>query len=694
MTSDLTKLRNIGISAHIDSGKTTLTERILFYTDRIRAIHDVKGKDGVGATMDSMELERERGITIASAATHSEWNGYKINIIDTPGHVDFTIEVERSLRVLDGAILVLCAVAGVQSQSITVDRQMRRYNVPRIAFVNKSDRSGANPFKVTRDLCEKLKHNAVLMQIPIGLEADHQGVVDLITMKALYFGGDNGEIVREETIPSELQARAEEKREEMLEAVSMFSEELMEAVLEGEPTEEMIHAAIRAGTLARALTPVYIGSAYKNKGVQPLLDAITRYLPDPTEVENEAMDLEKGEETFPIEVDSGRPLIALAFKLEEGRFGQLTYVRIYQGSLNKGDTIYNTRTRKEVRVGRLVRMHAAEMEDISGAGAGDIVALFGVDCASGDTFTKNRLRVSMSSMYVPQPVIHLSLSVLDRKAEANVAKALARFTREDPTFRTRVDEESGQTVISGMGELHLEVYVERMKREYNAEVETGQPQVAYREAISRRAEFNYTHKKQTGGSGQFGRVEGYIEPLEKGEFEFINEIRGGAIPQEYIPSVEKGFQFRMKKGRLIGFPVTGLRVVLQDGQTHTVDSSDNAFQAAARGAFNETYNKAKPQILEPIMRVSIEGPNEFQGAFVKTVMQRRGLIVGTTEEEGFVRVDADVPLAEMFGYSTYLRSASQGKAEYTMELSRYAPVPGDVSDDLIQKYNEDSKAKV
>jgi elongation factor G len=690
MTSDLTKLRNIGISAHIDSGKTTLTERILFYTDRIRAIHDVKGKDGVGATMDSMELERERGITIASAATHSVWNGYKINIIDTPGHVDFTIEVERSLRVLDGAILVLCAVAGVQSQSITVDRQMRRYNVPRIAFVNKSDRSGANPFKVARDLCEKLKHNAVLMQIPIGLEADHQGVVDLITMKALYFGGDNGEIVREEKIPSELQARAGEKREEMLEAVSMFSEELMEAVLEGEPTEEMIHAAIRTGTLARALTPVYIGSAYKNKGVQPLLDAITRYLPDPTEVENEAMDLEKGEQTFPIEVDSGRPLIALAFKLEEGRFGQLTYVRIYQGSLNKGDTIYNTRTRKEVRVGRLVRMHAAEMEDISDAGAGDIVALFGVDCASGDTFTKNRLRVSMSSMYVPQPVIHLSLSVLDRKAEANVAKALARFTREDPTFRTRVDEESGQTVISGMGELHLEVYVERMKREYNAEVETGQPQVAYREAISRRAEFNYTHKKQTGGSGQFGRIEGYIEPLENGEFEFINEIRGGVIPQEYIPSVEKGFQSRMKKGRLIGFPVTGLRVVLQDGQTHTVDSSDNAFQAAARGAFTETYNKAKPQILEPIMRVSIEGPNEFQGAFVKTVMQRRGLIVGTTEEEGFVRVDADVPLAEMFGYSTYLRSASQGKAEYTMELSRYAPVPGDVSDDLIQKYNEDS----
>jgi elongation factor G len=691
MTSDLTRLRNIGISAHIDSGKTTLTERILYYTDRIRAIHDVKGKDGVGATMDSMDLERERGITIASAATHTVWDGYKINIIDTPGHVDFTIEVERSLRVLDGAVLVLCAVAGVQSQSITVDRQMRRYNVPRIAFVNKSDRSGANPFKVTRDLCEKLKHNAVLMQIPIGLEADHQGVVDLVTMKALYFDGASGETVRAEEIPPSLQDQAEEKREEMLEAVSMFSEELMEAVLEGGVTEEMVHAAVRAGTLSRELTPVYLGSAYKNKGVQPLLDAIVRYLPDPTEVENEAMDLDKGEERFPIEVDSDRPLIALAFKLEEGRFGQLTYVRIYQGSLTKGDTIYNTRTGKEVRVGRLVRMHAAEMEDISSAGAGDIVALFGVECASGDTFTKGRRRVSMSSMHVPEPVIHLALEVPDRKAEANVAKALSRFTREDPTFRTRVDEESGQTVISGMGELHLEVYVERMKREYNAEVVTGQPQVAYREAISRRAEFNYTHKKQTGGSGQFGRVEGYIEPLETGEFEFINEIRGGVIPQEYIPSVEKGFRAKMKKGMLIGFPVTGLRVVLQDGQTHPVDSSDNAFQAAARGAFTETYNKAKPQILEPIMRVSVEGPNEFQGAFVKTVMQRRGLIVGTTEEEGFVRVDADVPLAEMFGYSTDLRSASQGKAEYTMEFSRYAPVPGDVSDDLVKKYREGSR---
>jgi len=693
MTSDLSKLRNIGISAHIDSGKTTLTERILFYTDRIRAIHDVKGKDGVGATMDSMELERERGITIASAATHTEWDGHQINIIDTPGHVDFTIEVERSLRVLDGAVLVLCAVAGVQSQSITVDRQMRRYNVPRVAFVNKSDRSGANPYKVTEDLCDKLKHNAVLMQIPIGLEAEHQGVIDLVTMKAIYFDGDNGEKVRVEEIPNELQAQADEKREEMLEAVSMFSDELMEAVLEGIPTEEMIYEAVRKGTLSIDLTPVFLGSAYKNKGVQPLLDAVIRYLPNPTEIENEAMDLEKGEEPFPIEADLDRPMIALAFKLEEGRFVQLTYIRIYQGTLKKGDTIYNPRTKREVRVGRLVRMHAAEMEDITAAGAGDIIALFGIDCASGDTFTKDRLRVSMSSMHVPEPVIHLSIKVVDRKTESNLAKALARFTKEDPTFRTRVDEESSQTVISGMGELHLEVYVERMKREYGAVVETGQPQVAYREAISRRVDFNYTHKKQTGGSGQFGRVEGYIEPLDTGEFEFVNEIRGGTIPQEYIPSVEKGFQARMTKGRLIGFPVTGLRVVLQDGATHTVDSSDNAFQAAGRGAFNEVYFKAKPQILEPIMRVSVEGPNEFQGAFVKTVMQRRGLIVGTTEEEGFVRVDADVPLAEMFGYSTVLRSASQGKAEYTMEFSRYAPVPGEASDELIKKYNEEEKAK-
>jgi len=680
------ELRNIGISAHIDSGKTTLTERILFYTSRIRTIHDVKGKDGVGAKMDSMELERERGITIASAATHCTWRDHQINIIDTPGHVDFTIEVERSLRVLDGAVMVLCAVAGVQSQSVTVDRQMRRYNVPRLAFINKVDRTGADPYRVVGELRDKLRLHPVLMQIPIGLEVDHQGVVDLIEMKAFYFDGDNGENVRVEEIPGKLQAEAEAKRQDLLDAASMFSDELLEAALEERATPEMIRQAIRKGTLELELTPVYIGSAYKNKGVQPLLDGVVSYLPNPTDVQNEGIDLERDEERYPLRTDPDEPLVALAFKLEEGRYGQLTYIRMYQGRLQKGDTIFNSRTGKSVRVGRLVRMHSDEMEEIERAEAGDIVALFGIDCASGDTFNSKNRRIAMTSMHVPEAVMHLSIKPLDRKAEANLAKALARFVKEDPTFHARIDEESAETIISGMGELHLDVYVERMRREYNAEVETGAPQVAYREAISRRAEFDYVHKKQTGGSGQYGRVGGYVEPLENGEFEFVDEIRGGRIPGEYIPAVEKGFRSMMKKGKLIGFPITGLRVVIQDGNSHSVDSSDMAFQAAARGAFREVYPRAKPQILEPIMRVSVEGPGEFQGAFVKTVMQRRGIIVGTAESEGFVRVEADVPLSEMFGYSTDLRSATQGKAEYTMELSKYAPVPRDVSDELIQQF--------
>jgi len=684
--NELKRIRNIGISAHIDSGKTTLTERILFYTKRIRVIHDVKGKDGVGAKMDSMDLERERGITIQSAATQCEWNNHFVNVIDTPGHVDFTIEVERSLRVLDGAVLVLCAVAGVQSQSMTVDRQMRRYKVPRLAFINKSDRTGANPFRVAAQLREKLKHNAIMMQIPIGLEADHEGVVDLIEMKAHYFDGPNGETRRVDEIPESLRKQAEEKRAEMLDAVSMYSDELMEAILEDKATPEMIHAAIRKGTLSLDLTPVFLGSAYKNKAVQPLLDAVTRYLPSPIEVVNEALDISKGEEKVTLKPEPSAPLVALAFKLEEGRFGQLTYIRIYQGMLKKGDTIVNGRTGRDIRVGRLVRMHADEMEDIQDAGAGDIVGLFGVDCASGDTFTSETIRYSMTSMHVPDPVIHLSIKAKDKKAQTNIGKALQRFTKEDPTFRARVDEESGETIISGMGELHLDVYVERMKREYNAEVETGAPQVAYREAISRKAEFNYTHKKQTGGSGQYGRVAGYVEPMEEGDFEFVDEIFGGSIPKEFIGSVEKGFKAMMPKGRLIGFPVTGFRVVINDGAAHSVDSSDNAFQAAARGAFRSVYSSAKPQILEPIMKVSVEGPLEFQGAFVRTIMQRRGIIIGTTEEEGFVRVDTEVPLAEMFGYSTDLRSSSQGKAEYTMEFSRYAPVPAEVHQELVKKY--------
>ncbi|MCZ6464208.1 MAG: elongation factor G, partial [Proteobacteria bacterium] len=611
---DLSKIRNIGISAHIDSGKTTLTERVLFYTRRIHRIHEVKGKDEVGATMDFMELERERGITIASAATHCEWNGHHINIIDTPGHVDFTIEVERSLRVLDGAVLVLCGVAGVQSQSMTVDRQMRRYKVPRLAFINKLDRSGASPQRVTQQLHEKLRHNAVMMQLPIGLEHEHRGVVDLVTMKALYFEGDSGVDIRVDEIPEAMADEALAARETMLDAVSLFSDDLTEAILEEKVTEALIHDAVRIGTISQDLTPVFMGSAYKNKGVQPLLDAVTRYLPSPGEVENLGVDLSNDEAPITLATDINKPLVALAFKLEDGRYGQLTYLRVYQGKLAKGSFVVNSRTKKRHKVGRLGRMHAAEMEDLLEAGAGDIVAMFGIDCASGDTFTDESVEIAMTSMHIPAPVISLRVKPADTKAYDNMGKALGRFVREDPTFHAGVDHESGETVIRGMGELHLEVYVERMKREYDVEVETGAPQVAYRETISQRAEFNLTHKKQTGGSGQFGRVEGYVEPLEDGqEFEFTSEVRGGRIPTEYIPSVEKGMRSVLEKGRLIGFPITGVKVVLTDGQSHSVDSSDMAFQAAGRKAFREVYGRAKPIALEPVMKLEVESPVEFQG---------------------------------------------------------------------------------
>jgi elongation factor G len=689
MISDLEKIRNIGISAHIDSGKTTLTERILYYTHRIHRIHEVKGKDGAGATMDHMELEKERGITITSAATHARWNGYHINLIDTPGHVDFTVEVERSLRVLDGAILVLCGVAGVQSQSITVDRQMRRYKVPRLALINKLDRSGANPRRAIEGLREKLGHNAVAMQIPIGLEADHVGVVDLVSMRAARFEGSNGEHVIEEEIPVELRSQAEVAREEMLDAVSMFSDELTEAILEERVTEELIHRAVRRGVLAMELTPVFLGAAYKNKGVQKLLDAIPLYLPSPVDVENSGIDLSADGAPITLAADLHKPLVSLAFKIEDGRYGQLTYVRIYQGSLGRGSSITNSRTKRRHKVGRLVRMHADEMEEIEAAGAGDIVALFGIDCSSGDTFTDGSLDLAMTAMHVPEPVISLSVKPKDGKVEVRMSKALGRFVREDPTFRAGVDEESGETVISGMGELHLEVYVERMRREYQVEVETGAPQVAYRETISQRAEFNYTHKKQSGGAGQFGRVAGYIEPISGGEaFEFVNQVRGGAIPVEYIPSVEKGFRQMLAKGRLIGFPVIGLRVCLCDGQAHSVDSSDLAFQAAARGAFRAVYSKARPIILEPVMKLVVETPGEFLGGVLKTVMQRRGTVIGTTEEDLFCRIEAEVPLAELFGYATDLRSMTQGKAEFTQEFARYAPVPAEVSRHLIERFAE------
>jgi elongation factor G len=691
--SDLSKLRNIGISAHIDSGKTTLTERILFYTKRIHAIHDVKGKDGVGAKMDSMDLERERGITIQSAATHCTWKGYHINIIDTPGHVDFTIEVERALRVLDGAILVLCAVAGVQSQSLTVDRQMRRYGVPRIAFVNKCDRAGSNPLRVRDQLREKLNLNPVLLQLPIGLEDKFEGVVDLIGMKAIRFEGANGENIQIGPIPADMEAEAKKCREEMLDGLSMFSDELTEAILEEKVTEEIIKAAIRKATINLQICPVMMGSAYKNKAVQLLLDGVGSYLPCPTDVTNEAVDLEKDEAKFPLTSDPEKPLVTLAFKLEDGRFGQLSYMRVYQGTLAKGSEITNTRTGKRHKVGRLVRMHSDEMEDIDRSESGDIVAMFGIDCNSGDTFTDGTLSVAMTSMHVPEPVISLTVTPKDNKAQTNMSKALRRFTKEDPTFRVGQDPESGETIISGMGELHLDVYIERMKREYSAEVQTSPPRVAYRETITKRVDFNYTHKKQTGGSGQYGKVAGFIEPWADGQYKFEDEIVGGAIPKEFIPAVDKGFKSMMAKGLVIGAPMSGISVTLNDGGSHAVDSSDIAFQEAARGAWREAYPKAGPQILEPVMKVAVEGPSEFQGGIVGILMQRRGIIVGTTEGDGFSRVEAEVPLSEMFGFSTVLRSATQGKAEFTMEFSRYMPLPNALAEELIKKHREEQAKK-
>jgi len=697
-------MRNIGISAHIDSGKTTLSERILFYCNRIHAIHEVRGKDGVGATMDSMELEKERGITIASAATNVNWKGYEINVIDTPGHVDFTIEVERSLRVLDGAILVLCSVGGVQSQSITVDRQMNRYKVPRVAFINKCDRTGANPYRVVNQLREKLNLNAVMMEIPIGLEEKLEGVVDLVQMKAIYFDGVSGEELRIEEIPEALRDESERKREELLDRVSTVDDDVMELALEGEEVpQELLEKAIRKGTISLELCPVFLGSAHKNKGIQTLLDGVVKYLPDPTEVKNIALDLDNDEKEVELISDENLPKVILAFKLEDGQYGQLTYIRVYQGRLKKGDELFNTRSKRKFKVGRLIKMHASDMEDIIEVGCGDIAALFGVECASGDTFVDPSLNYAMTSMFVPTPVISLAINPIDKKSADNMAKALNRFTKEDPTFQTYVDPESNQTIIKGMGELHLEVYIERMKREYKAEVEVGRPEVAYREAIQQRAEFNYTHKKQSGGSGQFARVAGYIEPIsedevvdadgERKDYEYISKIKGGSIPTEFIPSCDKGFQQAIKKGPQLGFPIVGVRCVVNDGAYHPVDSSDMAFQLAAIGAFREVFPRANPSILEPIMKVSIESPSEFQGGIFATINQRRGMIISSSEENNTCRIDAEVPLSEMFGYSTALRSMSQGKAEFTMELLRYSKAPMSVSDELKKNFAEKNKTK-
>ncbi|MBX3448722.1 MAG: elongation factor G [Planctomycetaceae bacterium] len=700
MAVDLGKYRNIGVSAHIDSGKTTLSERILFYSGRIHAIHEVKGKDGVGATMDHMDLEREKGITITSAATQVTWKGYTINLIDTPGHVDFTVEVERSLRVLDGAILVLCSVAGVQSQSLTVDRQMKRYKVPRIAFINKMDRTGANPKKVIKMIEEKLMVTPCPLQINMGAESAFEGVIDLIEMQAVYFDGEDGEDIRREAIPAQYQAAAEEARQQMLETLSMSSDELMSLLLEEQeiPTD-LIYKTIREATLSHTITPVMMGSAYKNKGVQELLDAVTRFLPSPLDRDLVAIDndmkpdpnnppTEPGWNKVPLSSDPEKPTVCMAFKTVVEQFGQLTYTRVYQGKLVKGESYVNTRTGKRVRFGRLVRMHSNAREDVDVAEAGDIVAVVGVECATGDTFCSEGLNYSLESIYAAEPVIRLAIEPVKRDGADKLGKALERFRREDPTFHVLTDEETGETLIAGMGQLHLDIYVERIKREYGVECKIGQPKVAYRECPTQSVEFNHKHKKQTGGSGQYAHVVGRLDPLpETSEvpYEFVNDISGGRIPKEYIAPIDKGFRRAIVKGPLCECEVVNVRMTINDGSYHDVDSSEMAFDICGFDCMREALKQAGMALLEPIMKLEVEIPDEFQGAVTGHLSSKRGVITSTETNMGTCVINAEVPLASMFDYANELRSMTQGKGTFTMEFAKYSQVPRNLQDEVVEK---------
>ncbi|MEZ5117351.1 MAG: elongation factor G [Candidatus Nanopelagicales bacterium] len=688
---DLAKTRNIGIMAHIDAGKTTTTERILFYTGinyKIGEVHDG------AATMDWMEQEQERGITITSAATTCHWHGYQINIIDTPGHVDFTVEVERSLRVLDGAVAVFDGVAGVEPQSETVWRQADRYGVPRICFVNKLDRVGAEFHRCVDMIVTRLNAVPLVLQIPIGAEADFRGVVDLVGMRALVWPGETqkGEDYVVEEIPASHAEAARDWRDRLLETIAEADDEMMEKYLEGiEPTVEELNAAIRRATIAGKLTPVLTGSAFKNKGVQPMLDAVVEYLPSPMDV-SAVEGHKQGDEEVVItrEPSDEAPFAALAFKImSDPHLGKLTYIRVYSGILTAGTQVLNaTKDRKE-RIGKIYRMHANKREEISSVGAGQIVAVMGLkDTTTGETLCDPANPVVLESMTFPAPVIHVAIEPKTKSDQDKLATAIQRLAEEDPTFQVRTDEETGQTIIAGMGELHLEVLVDRMRREFKVEANVGKPQVAYRETITKAVDkVEYTHKKQTGGSGQFGRVIISVEPTGGGDggYEFANKVTGGRIPREYIPSVDAGCQEAMEYGVLAGYPMVDVKVTLLDGAYHDVDSSELAFKIAGSMAFKEAARRAAPVLLEPMMAVEVTTPEDFMGDVIGDLNSRRGHIQAMEERAGARVVKALVPLSEMFGYVGDLRSKTQGRASYSMQFDSYAQVPQNVATEIIAK---------
>ncbi len=688
------RYRNIGISAHIDAGKTTTTERILFYTGVNHKIGEVH--DGA-ATMDWMEQEQERGITITSAATTCFWSGmeknfqeHRFNIIDTPGHVDFTIEVERSMRVLDGACMVYCAVGGVQPQSETVWRQANKYKVPRLAFVNKMDRQGANFFKVYEQMRTRLRANPVAMVLPIGAEDKFEGVVDLVKMRAIYWDeASQGMKFDYRDIPAELQEMAAEWREKMVESAAEASEDLMNSYLEnGDLTEEQIVLGIRTRTIACEIQPMLCGTAFKNKGVQRMLDAVIMYLPSPVDIPDVTGELENGEPASR-KADDSEKFSALAFKLMTDPFvGQLTFVRVYSGVLKKGDTVYNSVKGKKERIGRIVQMHANERLEVDEILAGDIAACIGLkDVTTGDSLADLDKPIILERMIFPEPVIHVAVEPKTKADQEKMGLALGRLAAEDPSFRVRTDEESGQTIMSGMGELHLEILVDRMKREFGVEANVGAPQVAYREAIRKSVEVEGKFVKQSGGKGQFGRVMLKMEPNEAGKgFEFIDAIKGGSVPREFIPAVEKGLRETLPNGVLAGFPVVDVKVTLFDGSYHEVDSNENAFKMAASIGFKDGMRKASPVLLEPMMSVEVETPEDYAGTVMGDLSSRRGMVQGMDDMMGGGKsIKAEVPLAEMFGYSTSLRSATQGRATYTMEFKHYADAPKSVAEAIMSK---------